>query len=183
MASMDPTPTTQNTIEGTSSNQPPQVLESETVPHTPQLETVPQMPQTYLTFLLISGRRRTMSFEPESAIGRVKELAWNSWPIDWQDERPPAPSYLRVLYLGRMLQDDETLTSLKLPMHIPQPPTSPSSSGPITTIMHLSIRPTAPAGEGDGLKKRKKRGINGDFHGTNREDERESGNCCHCVIS
>jgi len=31
--------------------------------------------------------------------------------IDWQDERPPAPSYLRVLYLGRMLQDDETLTS------------------------------------------------------------------------
>lgn len=31
--------------------------------------------------------------------------------IDWQDDRPPAPSYLRVLYLGRMLQDDETLSS------------------------------------------------------------------------
>ena len=43
-------------------------------------QTVPQMPQTYLTFLLISGRRRTMSFEPESPIGRVKELVWNSWP-------------------------------------------------------------------------------------------------------
>lgn len=43
-------------------------------------ETVPQTPQTYLTFLLISGRRRTMSFEPDSPIGRVKELAWNSWP-------------------------------------------------------------------------------------------------------
>ena len=43
-------------------------------------QTVPQMPQTYLTFLLISGRRRTMSFEPESPISRVKELAWNSWP-------------------------------------------------------------------------------------------------------
>ena len=28
---------------------------------------------------------------------------------EWQDERPPAPSYIRVLYLGRMLQDDETL--------------------------------------------------------------------------
>ncbi|KDR72663.1 hypothetical protein GALMADRAFT_38229, partial [Galerina marginata CBS 339.88] len=74
-------------------------------------ELVPQMPQTYLTFLLISGKRRTMSFEPETAIGRVKELVWNSWPADWQDDRPPAPSYLRVLYLGRMLQDDETLTS------------------------------------------------------------------------
>lgn len=44
------------------------------------LESVPQTPQTYLTFLLISGRRRTMSFEPESPISRVKELAWNSWP-------------------------------------------------------------------------------------------------------
>ena len=43
-------------------------------------EPVPQTPQTHLTFLLISGKRRTMSFEPETTIGRVKELAWNSWP-------------------------------------------------------------------------------------------------------
>lgn len=43
-------------------------------------EPVPQTPLTYLTFLLISGKRRTMSFEPETAIGRMKELAWNSWP-------------------------------------------------------------------------------------------------------
>ena len=56
----------------TSSTQQPQTTAS------PQ--TVPQMPLIYLTFLLISGRRRTMSFEPESPIGRVKELAWNSWP-------------------------------------------------------------------------------------------------------
>jgi hypothetical protein len=31
---------------------------------------------------------------------------------DWQDEHPPAPSHLRVLYLGRILQDDETLTRM-----------------------------------------------------------------------
>ncbi|KAF8799771.1 hypothetical protein BYT27DRAFT_7119759 [Phlegmacium glaucopus] len=168
------------------------------------LETVPQTPQTYLTFLLISGRRRTMSFEPELTIGRVKELAWNSWPTEWQDERPPAPSYLRVLYLGKMLQDDETLIGLKLPAHIPQPPTSPgpSSSGPVPTIMHLSIRPYAPPGEGDGLKKKKRRGANGwspmsltgiqsfltrillagDSPGTNNEDGPESGTSCCCLI-
>jgi len=95
-------------------------------------DTVPQTPQTYVTFLVISGKRRTLAFEPSTTIGRVKELAWNSWPAgnpalcsivrhtradiffggsDWQDERPPAPSYLRVLYLGRMLQDDDTLES------------------------------------------------------------------------
>lgn len=118
--------------------QPDQQPSTPSIQPQPVSQTVPQTPQTYLTFLLISGRRRTMSFEPESPIGRVKELAWNSWPAgqylppsihsiasltmivsgifnfvisEWQDERPPAPSYLRVLYLGKMLQDDETLIS------------------------------------------------------------------------
>jgi len=161
-------------------------LQSVQQPSTPSTQpqtmsqTVPQMPQTYLTFLLISGRRRTMSFEPESPIGRVKELAWNSWPTEWQDERPPAPSYLRVLYLGKMLQDDETLINLKLPTYTPESPTGSSSSSPIPTIMHLSIRPYLPLGDGD-LKKKKKLSING---GTNTGDVGESGSsCCHCVIS
>lgn len=41
---------------------------------------VPQIPQAFLTFLLVSGKRRTMCFEPETTIGRVKELIWNAWP-------------------------------------------------------------------------------------------------------
>lgn len=41
---------------------------------------VPQIPQTSLTFLLVSGRRRTMSFDPDTTVGRVKELVWNAWP-------------------------------------------------------------------------------------------------------
>jgi len=156
---------------------------------------VPQVPQTLVQFLLVSGRRRSMAFDPETTVGRVKELVWNTWPngtssfpsrflphprthahagaplpygptkcaaatgldsvlysfhsfiflfkfifindddrtlpilvevwtflspdltddrvtttTDWQDEHPPTPSHLRVLYLGRVLQDDETLT-------------------------------------------------------------------------
>lgn len=43
-------------------------------------DVIPQTPQVSLTFLLVSGRRRTMSFEPETTIGRVKELVWNAWP-------------------------------------------------------------------------------------------------------
>ena len=39
-----------------------------------------QTPQVYITFLVLSGRRRTMSFEPETTVGRVKELVWNAWP-------------------------------------------------------------------------------------------------------
>jgi hypothetical protein len=33
-------------------------------------------------------------------------------PSDWQDERPPAPSFLRILYLGKILQDDDTLARM-----------------------------------------------------------------------
>ena len=41
---------------------------------------VPQAAQVFLTFLTVSGRRRTMSFEAEAMIGKVKELVWNTWP-------------------------------------------------------------------------------------------------------
>lgn len=163
-------------ISDLSQDQPQSVQQPSTSSTEPQTvsETVPQMPLTYLTFLLISGRRRTMSFEPELPIGRVKELAWNSWPTEWQDERPPAPSYLRVLYLGRMLQDDETLISLKLPTYTPQPPTSGlSSSSPIPTIVHLSIRLYQPLS--DDPKKNRRIG--------NGDGDASDANCCHCVIS
>lgn len=43
-------------------------------------EAIPQTPQVSITFLLVSGRRRTMTFEPETTVGRVKELVWNTWP-------------------------------------------------------------------------------------------------------
>ena len=41
---------------------------------------VPQVPQTLVQFLLVSGRRRSMAFDPETTVGRVKELVWNTWP-------------------------------------------------------------------------------------------------------
>jgi len=41
---------------------------------------VPQLPQTLVQFLLVSGRRRSMAFDPETTVGRVKELVWNTWP-------------------------------------------------------------------------------------------------------
>ena len=41
---------------------------------------VPQSPQVALTFLLVSGKRKSMTFDPETTIGRTKELVWNAWP-------------------------------------------------------------------------------------------------------
>lgn len=144
--------------------------------------TIPHMPQVSLTFLLVSGRRRTMSFDHEITIGRVKELVWNGWPNEWQDERPPAPSYLRILYLGKMLQDDDGLIKLGFPTFIPTSSTQGQASRPSTppqsTIVHLSIRSYAPPGD-EGLKKKGRRRTTAEG---GPESEGPGGFCCGCVI-
>ncbi|KAI9508102.1 ubiquitin-2 like Rad60 SUMO-like-domain-containing protein [Russula earlei] len=135
------------------------------------MATIPQVPQTLLQFLLVSGRRRSMAFEPETTVGRVKELVWNSWPNDWQDERPPAPSFLRVLYLGKILQDEDTLTQLKFPSYTTPEPATP-------TIVHLSIRSFMPK-EDTSLKKKRRMSRSGArTDAATSQDEHEGGCCC-----
>ncbi|EKM76958.1 hypothetical protein AGABI1DRAFT_115586 [Agaricus bisporus var. burnettii JB137-S8] len=135
----------------------------------PHQEAVPRTPQTFLTLLLVSGMRKTMSFEPETAIGRVKELIWNAWPSEWQEEQPPAPSYLRVLYLGKMLLDDDTLAKLRIPSSMP--------NAPHHTIVHLSIRPSNCPAEDGAIKKRRK---NSDA--PHESDGMNRSSCCGCII-
>ncbi|KZT32646.1 hypothetical protein SISSUDRAFT_1066771 [Sistotremastrum suecicum HHB10207 ss-3] len=131
---------------------------------------VPTVPQIALTFLLVSGRRRSMTFDPDATVGRVKELIWNAWPADWQDERPPAPSYLRVLHLGKIWQDDDMLSSFQLAM-VPAAP----------TIVHLAIRQHPVPSDDDLKKKRKRQPSSRSVPGTNTE-EAVSGGCCGCII-
>ncbi len=52
----------------------------------------PQVPQTLVQFLLVSGRRRSMAFDPETTVGRVKELVWNTWPNGTLYFAPVTPS-------------------------------------------------------------------------------------------
>ncbi|KAI9461361.1 hypothetical protein HD554DRAFT_2130443 [Boletus coccyginus] len=64
---------------------------------------IPQTLQVSLAFLISGNRKTTQSFGPDTTVGRVKELVWNAWPaldVDWQEERPPTLSYLRILHLG-----------------------------------------------------------------------------------
>lgn len=59
---------------------PTRVDESASQKASVQGQDVPQTPQAFVTFLLVSGKTRTMSFEPETTIGRVKELVFHTWP-------------------------------------------------------------------------------------------------------
>jgi len=152
----------------------------------PLAETVQQRA---LTFLLVSGRRWTMKFDLDTTIGRVKELVWNAWPSEWQSEQPPAPSYLRILYVGKMLQDDDTLSKLSVPPPTIHPTTSAPSPSP--TIVHLSIRPVPLPSEDEGdLKKKGTRTVRramqrstNSASGEVNAEEVPSGSCCGCVIS
>jgi len=133
-------------------------------------QAVPQMPQVALAFLTITGKRRTMSFDPDTTVGRVKELVWNAWPNEWQDERPPAPSYLRILYLGKILQDEDTLATWSFPVTEPDPAVLPSGQA---TVVHLSVRAAPPPTE-DASKKRRRAGLG--------MGDEEAGGCCGCVV-
>lgn len=162
--------------------------------------SVPQTPQVTLCFLLVSGTRKVMSFDPEMTVGRVKELVWISWPPEWTDDRPPAPSYLRILYLGKILQDEDTLRKLSFPIYpevssigdhsadSTQSPADPAPPAPQPTIVHLSIRPYAPSSaDDDGLMKKKRRrtlNISGTSTtaGVDGENGAGAGGCCGCII-
>ena len=138
--------------------------------------------------------RRHLYVPPECLTRLLFSLDWAKATI------PPNPSYLRLLYLGRILQDDDTLESksgtppycsawanstwlseLKLSTHIPKPDYDEGRDTPYaTTIMHLSIRPVAPPAD-DGLPKKKgKRRLRSE--GGVEEDETQSGCCSGCVI-
>ncbi|KAG9005291.1 hypothetical protein FRB94_000416 [Tulasnella sp. JGI-2019a] len=143
-----------------------------------------------ITMLLVSGKRKTQEFDPKTTIGGLKEMVWSNWPTDWADEIPPSCSFLRILYLGRILTDDTILSSLNL------------AAPPESTVVHISIRSFAPpSDDDDGLKKKsKKRGGRrgrsgapgtdpgsgpGEASGTARgaqADGDDTTGCCGCII-
>ncbi|KAL1746613.1 ubiquitin-related domain-containing protein [Schizophyllum fasciatum] len=130
----------------------------------------PSAPQAILTFLTVTARRKTLSFDPETTVGKVKELVWDQWPEDWQEERPPAPAYLRILYLGKILQDHDTLSNLKIPVHTLSADVPP----PQPTIVHLSVRSCAPSGDDSDPKKKRK--------GDSDDEDARHGCCSSCII-
>ncbi|THH03550.1 hypothetical protein EW145_g6172 [Phellinidium pouzarii] len=150
------------------------------------------VPHVALTFLLVSGSRHTMTFEPGATVGRVKEVVLTSWPsgTEWQDVKPAAPNCLRILYLGKILQDEDTLSKLSFPvLH-----SIPDSSQP-ATIVHLSIRPYPPPAEEEAVLKKNLRAARralarttSTAHGADigapggADDGARAGGCCGCII-
>jgi len=81
-----------------------------------------------LECLLISGRRKRFEFDPSVEVRDVRHYVWRNWPQEWNEDCPNDIYRIRLLYLGRFLDDDVKLESLDLPIGIP-------------TIVHLVLRP------------------------------------------
>ncbi|CAG7847292.1 SubName: Full=Uncharacterized protein {ECO:0000313/EMBL:CCA71021.1} [Serendipita indica DSM 11827] len=110
-------------LANSSSNDPLQTLESSSASASPAVS---------LTFLLLSGKRKTLEFEQTETIANIKQRLVNEWPPEWQDEVKPASiASIRLLFLGRLLADDEVLSANPRFAPLPAPP----------SIVHLSVRP------------------------------------------
>ncbi|KAG8758479.1 hypothetical protein FRC14_008104 [Serendipita sp. 396] len=94
--------------------------------------SAPAVPKVSITFLLLSGKRRTFEFDHTDTIGSIKERLVHEWPAEWEDEtRPQGASSIRLLMLGRLLGDEEVLSDNPHFELRPAPP----------TVIHLSVRP------------------------------------------
>jgi len=173
--------------------EPTQASVTEQAPE-PVISSMSDTSKVSITLLLVSGRRRTQEFDRKTTIGELKEMVWSNWPSDWADEQPPSSAFLRILYLGRILTDETTLSSLNL------------ATPPEPTVVHVSVRSFAPpSDDDDGLKKKQKKRGTRRGRGNNREgsgadpasgaevgdqgavtnaqaDNEESTGCCGCII-
>ncbi|CAG8570969.1 15831_t:CDS:2, partial [Dentiscutata heterogama] len=62
-----------------------------------------------LTLLLVSGKRHTFFFDPSCTVAMVKKQIFNEWPEEWAEESVQSVSCLKIVYLGRVLDDGTTL--------------------------------------------------------------------------
>ncbi|CAG8537534.1 14196_t:CDS:2 [Dentiscutata erythropus] len=67
-----------------------------------------------LTLLLVSGKRHTFFFDPSYTVAMVKKQIFNEWPEEWAEEAVQSVSCLKIVYLGRVLDDGTTLEANKL---------------------------------------------------------------------
>ncbi|KAL1916651.1 uncharacterized protein VTP21DRAFT_5355 [Calcarisporiella thermophila] len=95
--------------------------------------------KVHLTLLLVSGLRHSFVFNSQATVWEVKREVYDSWPKEWQDEKPISPNQLRLLYLGRFLDEHTTLESNRI-------------YAGSSTVAHLTIRPFVDDDDDDIIK-------------------------------
>jgi len=84
-----------------------------------------------LKLILVSGKTREYLFSPSESAGDIAQYVYDNWPPEWQEEAVTKAEILRLIYQGRFLHGNVTLSALGLP------------TGK-TAVMHLVPRESLP---------------------------------------
>jgi hypothetical protein len=141
----------------------------------------------------------TGDFDPRLLSGyQLKELIWIDWRSEWEP-RPANPSFIRLILMGRMLEDKVALKGmigfhlspiLTFLIHcLTDPITSTEYPFNLSTVnvVHMTVKPADLHDDDDaaGAGKGAKSGHAGFRRGGGRDDdheEEERGAGCRCVI-
>ncbi|KAK0311213.1 hypothetical protein LTR01_003208 [Friedmanniomyces endolithicus] len=108
-------------------------------------------------------------FDPMAITGyKLKELIWTDWRKEWEP-RPASPSAIRLITMGKMVDDKKTLNGRSNPNY--------SFGMDRTNVVHMTVKP---ADFGEDEETAGKHGAKGGSIRT--RDGGESGAGCRCVI-
>jgi hypothetical protein len=84
-----------------------------------------------LRLILVSGKTREYLFSPSESAGDIAQYVFDNWPEEWKEEAVSKAEILRLIYQGRFLHGNVTLSALGLPCGK-------------TAVMHLVPRESLP---------------------------------------
>ncbi|XP_022689785.1 ubiquitin-like protein 3 isoform X2 [Varroa jacobsoni] len=68
-----------------------------------------------LRLILVSGKTKDFLFSPAASAGDIAQSVYEAWPTEWAAEKVERAEILRLIYQGRFLHADVTLSALALP--------------------------------------------------------------------
>jgi len=84
-----------------------------------------------LRLILVSGKTKEYLFSPNESAGDISQFVFDNWPPEWEEEAVSKAEILRLIYQGRFLHGNVTLSALGLPTAK-------------TAVMHLVPRESLP---------------------------------------
>jgi hypothetical protein len=139
--------------------------------------------QKYLTSRKVTAVDASGAFDPREMSGyKLKELIWTDWRSEWE-ERPRDPSSIRLIIMGRMIDDKVNLKGKSwFPRNHHFTSLTISSDLPFAlqnaNVVHMTVKPADlldDEAEGAG-----KSGSKGSIRANNADSEGSAG--CRCVI-
>ena len=66
--------------------------------------------QINLKLILVSGKTNEFLFDASESVAAITQHVYDNWPADWADELLPSTNILRLIYQGRFLHSNVTLS-------------------------------------------------------------------------